>query len=230
MEGTRQPGTAELYDNCLHGAKADWPNRCSMQVVRGARTVPSRRRDDPVATNQWDQWGARMGDQGATPPVGQGGATGDARAEAAAALRRLRDAAGQVLASIADAQPVAPHHLLAMRVVAEGAQTPSDVAAATDRHVSSVSRVIDQLVEIGLLDREPHPDDRRQVLLTLTRDGAATVARFEALDHGLSAFMVSDFDAGDARRLADYLDRLASNATALASELEEDPGRLDAYR
>ena len=117
-----------------------------------------------------------------------------------------------------------------MRVVAEGAQTPSDVAAATDRHVSSVSRVIDQLVEIGLLAREPHPDDRRQVLLTLTRDGTAAVARFEALDHGLSAFMVGDFDAEDARRLADYLDRLASNATALASELDEDPDRLDAYR
>jgi len=168
--------------------------------------------------------------QGATRPGDRDTATSDARAEAAAALRRLRDAAAQVLASIADAQPVAPHHLLAMRVVAEGAQTPSDVAAATDRHVSSVSRVIDQLVEIGLLDRQPHPDDRRQVLLQLTEDGTATVARFEALDHGLSGFMVGDFDVEDARQLADYLDRLASNATALASELEEDPTRLDAYR
>ncbi len=170
-----------------------------------------------------------MNEQGATQPDDPGPATDDARAAAAAGLRRLRDAAGQVLATIADAQPVAPHHLLALRVVAEGAQTPSDVAAATDRHVSSVSRVIDQLVEVGLLDRQPHPDDRRQVLLALTEDGTAAVAQFEALDHGLSAFMVGDFDAEDARRLAEYLDRLASNATALASELEEDPDRLDAY-
>lgn len=156
--------------------------------------------------------------------------TADARAAAAAAMRRLRDSAGQVLASIADAQPVAPHHLLAMRVVAEGAETPSDVAAATDRHVSSVSRVIDQLVDAGLLDRSPHPDDRRQVLLTLTAAGASTVARFESLDHSLSTHMVADFDAEDALQLADYLDRLARNATALASQLEEDPDWLDDHR
>lgn len=157
-------------------------------------------------------------------------ATADARAAAAAAMRRLRDSAGQVLAAIADAQPVAPHHLLAMRVVADGAETPSDVAVATDRHVSSVSRVIDQLVDAGLFDRRPHPDDRRQVLLDLTEAGAATVARFESLDNGLSARMVADFSAEDARRLADYLDRLAGNATALASELDDDPDRLDEFR
>lgn len=156
--------------------------------------------------------------------------TADARAAAAAAMRRLRDSAGQVLASIADAQPVAPHHLLAMRVVADGAETPSDVAAATDRHVSSVSRVIDQLVDAGLLDRQAHPDDRRQVLLTLTEAGAATVTRFESLDHALSTHMVADFDVEDAHRLADYLDRLARNATALASELEQDPDWLDDHR
>lgn len=171
-----------------------------------------------------------MNERDPDQPSGPDGATAEARAAAAAALRRLRDSAGQVLASIAEAQPVAPHHLLAMRVVAEGAETPSDVAAATDRHVSSVSRVIDQLVDAGLLDRQPHPDDRRQVLLTLTEAGASTVARFESIDHALSSRIVATFDAGDARRLADYLDRLAGNATALASELEQDPDWLDEPR
>lgn len=153
-----------------------------------------------------------------------------AQDDAAAALRRLRDAAGAVLATLSEAQPVAPHHLMAIRAVADGADTPSDVAAATGRHVSSVSRVVDQLVEADLVARSPDPDDRRQVLLALTSDGAELIDQFEALDGAISARMLADFDADDARRLAAYLDRLATNATRLALELEEDPGRLDAFR
>ena len=156
--------------------------------------------------------------------------TDAARDAAAAAMRRLRDAAGQVLATLADAQPVAPHHLLALRAVAEGARTPGDVATATGRHASSVSRVIDQLVDAELVHRRPDPEDRRQVLLSLTPDGTALIQRFEALDGAISQRMVAGFDSGDARRLAAYLDRLATNATDLAAELEDDPGLLEEFR
>ena len=156
--------------------------------------------------------------------------TDAARDAAAAAMRRLRDAAGQVLATLADAQPVAPHHLLALRVLADGARTPGDVAAATGRHASSVSRVVDQLVDADLVDRRPDPDDRRQVLVSLTPAGAELIDRFEALDGAISARMVAGFDTDDARRLAAYLDRLATNATGLAADLEEDPNLLDDFR
>lgn len=156
--------------------------------------------------------------------------TDTGRRAAAAAMRRLRDAAGQVLATLADAQPVAPHHLLALRVVAEGARTPGDVATATGRHASSVSRVIDQLVEAELVERRSDPEDRRQVLVTLTPAGTEVIGRFEALDGAISARMVAGFDAEDAHRLADYLDRLATNATHLAEELEDDPDLLDEFR
>lgn len=156
--------------------------------------------------------------------------TDDARAAAATAMRRLRDAAGHVLATLADAQPVAPHHLLALRMIADGARTPGDLAAATGRHASSVSRVVDQLVDDGLARRAPHPEDRRQVLVTLTDDGVEVVDRFVALDGAISARIVAGFDAVDARRLAGFLDRMAANATQLASDLEDDPDLLDAFR
>lgn len=152
---------------------------------------------------------------------------GSAREDAAAALRRLRDAAGQLLSTVADAQPVAPHHLLTLRAVADGADTPSDVAVATGRHASSASRVVDQLVELGLLDRVPDPADRRQVLVSLTDEGHAVVRSFERLDCALSSRLFAGFDATDAVRLAGYLDRVAAEAAALAAELESDPTRLE---
>lgn len=153
-----------------------------------------------------------------------------AREAAAAAMRRLRDAAGRVLATISDAQPVAPHHLLALQVVAQGATTPSEVAVATDRHASSVSRVIDQLVADDLLARGPHPADRRQVLLSLTEEGARVVERFEALDRSFSSYLLGGFDAEEARVLAGHLDRVAAAASTMATELEADPTRLDELR
>ena len=153
--------------------------------------------------------------------------TAAARAAAAAAMRQLRDAAGEVLATLADAQPVAPHHLLALRALAAGARTPGDVAEATGRHASSVSRVIDQLVDEDLVARRPDPADRRQVLLSLTTAGQDVIGGFEALDHAISARMVADFDRSDAEQLTVYLARLSRNASQLADELHRDPDILD---
>lgn len=153
----------------------------------------------------------------------------DARNEAGAAMRRLRDAAGQVLASITEAQPVAPQHLMVLGAVADGATTPGAVATACDRHASSISRVLDHLVDAELVARQPDPDDRRQVRLELTARGANAVQRFERLDRAVSTRMLRDFDADDARRLAGYLDRIAANAAALATALEEHPDLLDEF-
>ena len=160
-------------------------------------------------------------------PRGDAARSDAAREDAAAALRRLRDSAAGLLSTIADAQPVAPHHLLALRAVADGAGTPGDVAAEVGRHASSVSRVVDQLVELGLLDRTPDPTDRRQVLVSLTPEGRRVVRAFEHLDRALSTRLFASFDSSDAARLAGYLDRLAAAAATLAEELEDDPGRLE---
>lgn len=149
-----------------------------------------------------------------------------ARQRAAAALQRLRDAAGHLLSTLTDAQPVAPHHLLALRAIADGASTPSDLAAATGRHASTVTRVVDQLVELDLLHRAVDPDDRRQVLVSLTTDGRGVVDAFERLDDMVSQRLLADFDAADAGMLATYLDRIATTAADLAAAFEDDPMQL----
>jgi DNA-binding MarR family transcriptional regulator len=58
---------------------------------------------------------------------------------------------------------------------ARGPMTPS--ALAEDQHVQPppMSRTINGLVEMGLVRREPHPSDRRQVLVSITEAGEAEV-------------------------------------------------------
>lgn len=47
--------------------------------------------------------------------------------------------------------------------------------------VSTASRLVDRLVAAGLVDRRPSPRTRREIRLSLTRSGRATVARYDKL-------------------------------------------------
>jgi DNA-binding MarR family transcriptional regulator len=75
-------------------------------------------------------------------------------------------------------------------------------AAAQELHLAdnSVSTLVNALVETGLLDRRPDPDDRRAARLTLTPAGEKRIATW----HGARADQV-----GRALRRVDPADRVA---------------------
>lgn len=148
---------------------------------------------------------------------------------AVAAMIRMRTVGARLFDAITEAQSLAPHHLFALRAVADGARTISDVAHATDRHVSSVSRTVDQLVGEDLLVRAEDPTDRRQVVLRTTPAGAAVVERFASLDAALMRRVMHGLDEGDAAEAARIFTLMVAEAHALLDELGDPPvdlGRL----
>ena len=147
-------------------------------------------------------------------------------ARATAAMLSLRDHGARILAAVTDAQDLAPHHLLALRAVAEGARTIGEVAAAVDRHVSSTSRTVDQLVSEDLVERGEDPDDRRQVVLRLSRRGQQVVERFGDLDRRLVQRILDPLSDEEADHAARVLARIAEEARAVVAELESDPGAV----
>jgi DNA-binding MarR family transcriptional regulator len=60
----------------------------------------------------------------------------------------------------------------------------SDLAARLGVALSTVSGVIDRLVDQGLLSREDDPADRRHVLLHITPAGTTQLERFRELNAG----------------------------------------------
>ncbi len=67
------------------------------------------------------------------------------------------------------------------------ASTPlgmSELAARLGVTVSTASGLVERLVEAGLVDRRDDPADRRQVLLTMTDVGAASLDRMRELNAG----------------------------------------------
>jgi DNA-binding MarR family transcriptional regulator len=68
-----------------------------------------------------------------------------------------------------------------------GALTPSELAEVERVQPPTMTKLVARLEERGLVQRTPHPTDRRQVILSVTEPGRAMLAQFErARDEWLS--------------------------------------------
>src|SRR5689334_4120251 len=74
---------------------------------------------------------------------------------------------------------------------------------ASRHHVtpSTMSRAIDVLVRRDWVERRSDPNDRRQVILTLTPDGQAARLEMRHHTHGLVSVMVGQLDDDERARL-----------------------------
>ncbi|MGB5112852.1 MAG: MarR family transcriptional regulator [Mycobacterium sp.] len=69
--------------------------------------------------------------------------------------------------------PVSLTQFSALATVAkEGPMTPGALAARERVRPPSMTRVIASLVDLGFVDRTAHPDDRRQVLVSVSKSGS----------------------------------------------------------
>ena len=87
-------------------------------------------------------------------------------------LRAQRTTSGLTEAVLSETQLAALSALEAHQ-----AMTPGELAEREKVQPPSMTRVIAVLEERNLVQREPHPSDRRQVILTVTAEGRALVNR-----------------------------------------------------
>lgn len=105
-------------------------------------------------------------------------------------------------------------YLLLSRIIAAGELRGSDLAGSFGVDKGGVSRGVQHLVDLGLVERSPDPEDRRASLLRATplaleRMAALEQARRERFDERLSGWDDADV-ARFADQLADY-NRLLSD-------------------
>ena len=71
---------------------------------------------------------------------------------------------------------VPPHQFSVLVVLHRlGAQTPTQLAATDAVSTPSMTRTVNCLAEAGLVERGAHPDDGRQVLVTITEAGERVI-------------------------------------------------------
>lgn len=78
--------------------------------------------------------------------------------------------------------------LMMIEASPDGAINPSQIADATSEKSANITRLTQQLVDKGLVEREPSPHDRRMWLLRLTEAGRARVT---ALIPDISAVLLA---------------------------------------
>lgn len=97
-------------------------------------------------------------------------------------------------------------------------QRLSDVASNTSTEPSTLSRVVDGLMQRGLLLRDRSGDDARALALSLTPEGSALTLRLIPIAQLYERVSLTGFSAAQAEQLRDMLRRLYDNMTPLDHE------------
>jgi len=82
--------------------------------------------------------------------------------------------------------------LAALAALEKHTMTPGELAEHEKVQPPSITRVIASLEERGLIQRMPHPSDRRQVVLTVTVQGRDVVRQVRQLREAWLARRLSD--------------------------------------
>lgn len=125
------------------------------------------------------------------------------------AMNRLRRLTVEVTSAIESELSLSLPQALALEAVGDGARQVSEVARRVFAHVSSASRVVDQLVTAGLVTRDPDPDDRRAVLLEVTADGKLMLEELETVRTRTLGRVIDRLDEDEVDDLNRVICRLA---------------------
>ncbi len=106
-------------------------------------------------------------------------------------------------------------------VAAEGETRMSVLATRLGVTLSTVSGLVERLVEAGCLSRHDDPSDRRQVVVSLTPEGEALIARFHDLNRRQLRGLLELMDDDD-------LAAMEKSVLALTRAAERQAGELAA--
>lgn len=140
----------------------------------------------------------------ASPPV----VAGQPR-QATELADRLHSAAIHLLRRLRRTDPmtgVSAAQLSALSVLMGGRRTISELASAEQVQVPTMSRLLRQMEEAGLVERQRDPDDQRVVWIGSTKRGQEILARGRELRVSALTRAIAELPAHDRRTLAGALE------------------------
>jgi DNA-binding MarR family transcriptional regulator len=113
---------------------------------------------------------------------------------------------------------------LLVQLVDDGPKRTTALAEAVYCDVSTVSRQVNQLVQLGLIERRADPADGRASLLAATEKGRTCLANARCQRNQRVADLVADWPAEDRDQLAVLLDRFnTAIETHRSQRSEQEP-------
>jgi DNA-binding MarR family transcriptional regulator len=139
----------------------------------------------------------------------------DGPAEVLKALRDYRAAEAATRRSTRDSIGVGETDLIALRYVlraqAAGERVgPKDLSRVLQITTASTTSLIDRLVSSGHVRREPHPTDRRSVVVVPTVAADSEVSAALGALHSKMVAVAEELSAAEARVVVDFLRRMVA--------------------
>lgn len=110
-------------------------------------------------------------------------------------------------------------YVLLFHLTTGGPQRAKSLAEAVCVDPSTVSRQVDQLVRLALVERRADPDDGRATVLAATPEGYAVHRRLRERRDAMLAHVLQHWAALDVELLTDLLGRLVGDLTAAAPSI-----------
>ena len=80
---------------------------------------------------------------------------------------------------------------------------------------ATMTGILDRLEKLDLIERHPHPNDRRAILVCLTDRGVQLAGKINGLMMEANDAFLAGFKAGDAQRLRNFLKRVQADSLRL---------------
>jgi DNA-binding MarR family transcriptional regulator len=106
-------------------------------------------------------------------------------------------------------------------VLATGPMRMSELAHRLGVTNSTATGQVDRLVELGLVDRHEDPADRRQVVVSATAHGSATLEQFRELNSRRMRELLAHTEAGDLTTIERAIRILDAAAAAEAADTDD---------
>jgi DNA-binding MarR family transcriptional regulator len=106
------------------------------------------------------------------------------------------------------------HQLGALRhLVKHGPLTMNDLAARMEISPSAATQLVDRLVQHGLVERAPDPDDRRALRVAVCRSALDAVRAFEKERSTRFAALLAPLSEDELEVIADLAERIVDDAS-----------------
>jgi len=112
-----------------------------------------------------------------------------------------------------------------IRLERQEGMTQAEMAESLEIQPISLVRLIDRLCQQQLVERRPHPRDRRANRLYLTEKGHITLERLTPLGKEIAAEMLASLDETDVANLLQLLLRIRNNIRQAMGKREAGGGQ-----
>jgi DNA-binding MarR family transcriptional regulator len=131
--------------------------------------------------------------------------------EAAVTLLRTADVIRQDLERTLEPFGITPQQYNVLRIL-RGSHPETlptlEIAERMVERAPGITRLLDRLEAAGQVSRARCPEDRRRVLVSITRKGLATLADTDATVNGIEGARLAKLGATELARLVESLDRI----------------------